>query len=161
MPGIKDEMPKIEGEIKNLIEELGYDFVGMELVHEHGRMILRIYINTVGGINIKDCEIVSRRVGKLLDAKEELFGGRYYLEVSSPGLDAPLFYLKDYKNYKGKTVRIKTDDPIRSRRNFKGKIVDVLSNNDIQLLLEDDTYVLIPFKNISKARLVPENNDDK
>ncbi|MFY9516597.1 MAG: hypothetical protein WAP30_01375 [Acetomicrobium sp.] len=48
-----------------------------------------------------------------------------------------------------------------SRRNFKGKIVDVLSNNDIQLLLEDDTYVLIPFKNISKARLVPENNDDK
>ncbi|MFY9197523.1 MAG: ribosome maturation factor RimP, partial [Bacillota bacterium] len=61
----------------------------------------------------------------------------------------------------GKMVRIKTHDPIGSRRNFKGKIVDVLSNNDIQLLLEDDTYVLIPFKNISKARLVPENNDDK
>ena len=111
MPGIKDEMSKIEDEIKNLVEKLGYDFVGMELVHEHGRMILRIYINTAGGINIKDCEIVSRRVGKLLDAKEELFGGRYYLEVSSPGLDAPLFYLKDYKNYKGKMVRIKHTIP--------------------------------------------------
>lgn len=163
MQKMNGEMAKVEEEIKQAIENMGYDFVGMELVHEHGRMILRIYINTAGGINIKDCEIVSRRVDKILDSKEELFGGRYYLEVSSPGLDAPLFYIKDYKANIGKTVRIRTHEPIESRRNFKGKIIDVLSNNDVKLLLEDGTCALIAFQNISKARLVPEqeNDDDK
>ena len=154
-----DELMSIENEIREIIEGLGYDFVGMELVHEHGRMILRIYINTPGGINVKDCETVSRKVDKFLDSTEEIFGGRYYLEVSSPGLDAPLFYIKDFKNYVGKTVRIKTHDPVGSRRNFKGKIIEILSNNDIKLGLDDGTEILIPFQNISKARLVPEIDD--
>ncbi|MBC7323502.1 MAG: ribosome maturation factor RimP, partial [Acetomicrobium sp.] len=61
-----DELMSIENEIREIIEGLGYDFVGMELVHEQGRMILRIYINTLGGINVKDCETVSRKVDKFL-----------------------------------------------------------------------------------------------
>ncbi|HPI98440.1 MAG TPA: ribosome maturation factor RimP, partial [Synergistales bacterium] len=88
---------KLEPEIRSITEFLGYEFVGMEFLSESGRKIFRVYIDSIGGITLRDCETVSKKISQFMDEENSLITDqRYFLEVTSPGLERPLFDIGDY-----------------------------------------------------------------
>jgi ribosome maturation factor RimP len=96
---------------------------------------------------------VSREVAALLDVEDPI-PGRYNLEVSSPGLDRPLFTLEQFEQFTGEVARISLYAPLAGRRKFKGKILGT-EGDQVKLAL-DDSEVLLEMGNVAKARLVPD-----
>jgi ribosome maturation factor RimP len=134
-----------------VVSGLGYELVGIEF---DGRLrILRIYIDSHQGITLDDCAKVSYQLSGVLDVEDPIHG-RYQLEISSPGLDRPLFELAHFERFKGKLVRIQLFQPINGRRKFKARLLGL--ENERVLLQEGDETLQIPFDSIEKARLVPE-----
>ena len=135
---------------------------GMELVHveyqrESGGRILRLYIDKPGGITLGDCATVSNQLGDILDIKLDA-EHPYTLEVSSPGPDRPLSKLSDFTRFNGETARLRTAYPINGQKNFKGILLGILDEN---IILQTDTEtVVIPYHEITKARLVNFNGDN-
>jgi Uncharacterized protein conserved in bacteria len=77
--------------LRKIVEGLGYECVGITLGNEEKRAILRVYIDSLGGILVKDCETVSRSLNRFLDENGEYIRGQFYLEVSSPGSSGLFF----------------------------------------------------------------------
>jgi ribosome maturation factor RimP len=128
----------------------------LELVHieyqrESGGRVLRVYIDRPEGVALDDCVNVSRQLNDLLDVHLDNIGP-YNLEVTSPGSERPLSKLQDYERFKGRLARVKTLQPINGQKNFKGIIVGSIEER-VSLSLNEKT-VVIPFGDISKARLV-------
>jgi len=115
--------------------------------------VLRVYIDKDGGVTLDDCQKVSRQVSGVLDVEDPIHD-RYALEVSSPGLDRPLFTREHFARYTGHSVQIRLDKPLDGRRNFKGIIQGM---QDEAVLLEvDGTQFVLPLQAIEKAKLVPD-----
>ena len=114
---------------------------------------LRIYIDSPDGIGVDDCSKVSYQVSGVLDVEDPI-PGRYQLEVSSPGLDRPLFALSHFERFIGSLVKLQLSRALEGRRRFKARITGVEGQD---VVLEDETGVFkIPYDLMDKARLVPE-----
>ena len=137
--------------IDTTIQSLGLDLWGVELLQQGKYSLLRIYIEREEGVTIEDCEKVSRQVGALLDVEDPI-AGEYTLEVSSPGMDRPLFSIGHYSKYVGSEVDLKLRRPTDGRRKFKGQIIKV-SGGIVGLLVEGSKYNL-EFSDIEKANIV-------
>ena len=98
---------KAEELIMPIVEANHFELVDVEYVKEAGNWYLRIYIDKEGGININDCELVSRAFSDILD-KEDPIEDAYILEVSSPGLGRPLKKYKDFQRNFGEEVEVRT-----------------------------------------------------
>ena len=134
----------------------------MELVHveyqrETAGRTLRLYIDQPGGVSLNDCVNISRQLGDLLDIDLEHLGP-YNLEVSSPGTDRPLGKQSDYERFKGNVARITTNKPIDGQKNFKG-ILSGISDGKVTLAIGDKS-VALPFKKITRARLVDYHGEN-
>lgn len=105
--------------IAPVVQALGFDFWGCELAQAGRHPCLRIYIDSEKGISLEDCALVSRQVGALLEVEDPLQGA-YQLEVSSPGLERPLFNETHYQRFIDSKVKIKLRIPQNGRRNFTG-----------------------------------------
>ena len=141
--------------IENIITGLGYECVHVSIKNNDGKLRLQILIDTLGGINVDDCELVSKRVNKFLDESPdlpELDKGRYYLEVSSPGVERPLYKLSDYERFSGREARLRLAVPIEGRKTFTGTIGEV-KDGHVSIICEDGTYT-VPFTDIKGANLV-------
>ncbi|MEE4294750.1 MAG: ribosome maturation factor RimP [Xanthomonadales bacterium] len=139
--------------LQPLIEELGYEFVGLEFSSNPKNPALVIYIDRPDGIAIEDCEAVSREVAALLDVEDPI-PGHYILEVSSPGVDRPLFTAAQFGQFAGETAAVTVYAPVDGRRKFKGKI---LSAGEGEVKIEQDgEEVVLEMSNIAKSRLVPD-----
>lgn len=131
-------------------------FENMELVHlemkrEGAGYILRVFIDSERGVTLDDCSRVSRQLSAQLDVDDPI-EHQYTLEVSSPGLDRPLFTDRDYERFAGRQVRISTFGPIDGRRNFLGRLLG-LAGGDIRLALDEGREITIPRDQVAKARL--------
>lgn len=104
-----------------IMEENRFELVDVEYVKEGGSWYLRAYIDKAGGINIDDCELVSRALSDLLD-KEDFIEDSYILEVSSPGLLRPLKKDKDFVRNMGKEVEIRCFKMIGGAKEFTGTL---------------------------------------
>ncbi|MFT5503682.1 MAG: ribosome maturation factor RimP [Gammaproteobacteria bacterium] len=135
-----------------VIVSMGYELVGIEFGGgiEHGT--LRVYIDSESGIMLEDCSAVSHQLSAVLDVEEPI-AQAYDLEVSSPGIDRPLFKLEDYHRFCGSQAKIKMNVGLLGRRNFKGQIISVLDSNEIEIEVDGVKYEL-PFADIAKANLV-------
>ena len=96
---------------------------------------LQVFIESMEGVTIEDCERVSRQISSVLDTENPLRDA-YILEVSSPGIDRYLFELVQYQKYLGKKIKIKLFEPINGQRSFAGKLIAAESTEDIQLEVE-------------------------
>ena len=144
---------KLNELLQPLVEDLGYEFVGLEYNSNPKHAVLRIYIDHENGVGIEDCETVSRETAALLDVKDPI-RSHYNLEVSSPGLDRPMFTAAQYCQFAGNLVQITLFAPQDSRRKFSGPI---LGADDAGVRIEQDgTEVTLDIGNIVKARLVPD-----
>lgn len=137
-----------------LVSDLGLEFVGIEYSPSRGSALLRVYIDVAeGAVTLEHCERVSREISALLDVNDPI-EGHYTLEVSSPGLDRPLFTPQQFARYIGSEVRISVALPIDGRMRFHGLIRSV---DDERVGVEQDGRdVVIAHANIVKARLVPD-----
>ncbi len=139
--------------LQPLVEDLGYEFVGLEYTGQSKNAVLRIYIDREQGIDLDDCGRVSGEVAALLDVEDPI-SGQYNLEVSSPGLDRPLFTLEQCARFAGEQVQITVFAPVEGRRKFKGRILSV--TGDSLNIDQDGAEIALDFSNIAKARLVPD-----
>ena len=141
--------------IEGIVAGLGYECVHVSIKSDFGKLRLQILIDTLGGINVDDCEAVSKRVNRFLDDSQdlpELDKGRYYLEVSSPGVERPLYKLEDYERFSGREARIRLAKPIEGRKTFTGELLGT-DEGSVRLMC-DGTERLIPFEDIKGANLV-------
>lgn len=106
-----------------IIDRNGFELVDVEFVKEGGNWYLRAYIDKPGGINVDDCEKVSRELSDLLD-ETDFIEESYILEVSSPGLGRPLKKEKDFQRSLGKEVEIRTYRMVDKKKEFTGILVD-------------------------------------
>ena len=144
---------KLNELLQPLVEDLGYVFVGLEYNSNPKHSVVRLYIDREDGIGIEDCETVSRETAALLDVKDPI-RGQYNLEVSSPGLDRPLFTLAHYRDFIGHPAQINLFAPLEGRRKFSGPI---LGADEAGVRIEQDgSEVTLDFHNIAKARLIPD-----
>lgn len=144
----------MEEKLRVLVTALGYEFVGYEFAQENRRAIFRLYIDCPGGISLKDCSVVSRQVSAMLDVEDPI-RGKYRLEVSSPGLDRPLFGMEQYQKQLGRRIKIKLYSPIMRRRNFAG-VLRRVEDEQIYLLLDEGNEVILPFSEIEKGKVVTD-----
>ena len=146
-----DVAAHLEGLLKDVVELDGVELVYVEYRPEGSPSVLRIYIDKPGGVDLPVCERVSKQASALLD-EENLILRRYVLEVSSPGIERPLFREADYRRFVGKEIRLITTETIEDRRKFTG-LIQTFSEGILKLEFDGETYQ-IPFSKIRKANLV-------
>jgi ribosome maturation factor RimP len=142
-------MADIGKEIENLLfkpaDEAGFEIVDAEYVKENGSMIARIFIDKKNGISLDDCEKASRLFSDILDAAD-IIPDSYVLEVSSPGLNRALKNEKSFKRFIGNKIRVRTQEPVGSQRNFLGELlsfdsgiieIDDLTNGKVKIELSN------------------------
>lgn len=137
--------------IGTTVQALGLELWGVELLQQGRYSLLRVYIEREEGVTIEDCEKVSRQVSALLDVEDPI-AGEYTLEVSSPGVDRPLFSVEQYAKYVGSEVNLKLRQALDGRRKFKGQIIKV--SGDIVGLLVEGTEYDLEHSDIEKASIV-------
>ena len=135
------------------IQALGYELVDLE-AHTGGQGLLRIYIDQEAGINLDDCESVSRQLSAVLDVEDPI-PGKYVLEVSSPGLNRPLRTPEHFQRYRDRVVRVKLNQSRDGQRNFKGRLLSV-SEQEIVVKVDKDN-IRLALSDIASAQLVPEH----
>ncbi len=145
--------------IKPVVETLGFDFWGLEYIAQGKSSVLCIYIDGENGINVDDCAAVSRQVSGVMDVEDPI-ASEYSLEVSSPGLDRPLFTLEQFNRYVGEFVDVKLRYAYEGRRKFKGKLVAIENDEDIVVHVDDHEY-LLPIDAIDKASLIFQDHKKK
>ncbi len=133
-----------------IIEAMQYEFVGVEFFPQGQHSLLRIYIDKENGVNVDDCALVSRQVSRFLDVEDPI-PSEYILEVSSPGVDRPLFTIAQFEQFIGHTVKVRLRQALNKKRKFIG-IIQSIEGDNITLKMEDNIAVLT-FQNIEKARL--------
>ena len=147
---------KLSALIEPVVNALELQLWGIEYVGQGHRKTVRIYIDSETGVSLSDCEDVSRQISSLFDVEDPI-AGEYLLEVSSPGMDRPLFVEQHYRQFVGHVVNVKLSRPFEGRRKFKG-ILRAVVNSEASILVDEHEYIL-PIESIEKANVVPQFNE--
>lgn len=141
--------------VRPVVEGLSYRFWGLEYISQGKDSVLRVYIESLSkdGTDVEDCAKASRQISSVLDVEDPI-SGEYNLEVSSPGLERPLFELEQYREYIGATISLRLRIPFDGRRKFKGLLV-AIEEEDVVIRVDQEEY-LLPIDLIDKANLVHE-----
>ncbi len=139
--------------VEPVINDIGYELLGIEYISSYSKNILRLYIDSVKGISVNDCELASKQVSSILDV-ESLIDCRYDLEVSSPGIARPLFKVKHYQRFLGYDVKLRLVRALDGQRKFKGTILSIREKDNIIELATELKTVELDFNMIEKANLV-------
>lgn len=150
---MRQASPELVALIGPVVTGLGFELVGIEFLSQGRHSLLRIYIDSEAGVNVDDCGRVSHQVSGVLDVEDPIHGP-YTLEVSSPGLDRPLFTAEHFARFAGQKARIMLGAPINGRRKYTGVILGVREATVV--IDQDGVEVSLPLDAIDKANLVPE-----
>lgn len=102
-----------------VVIENGCELWDVEYVREAGQWYLRLYLDKEGGVNILDCEAISRKVSDLLDEVDPIESS-YMFEVSSAGCERQLKRPSDFERFMGEPILLKTYKPVAGRKEFAG-----------------------------------------
>jgi ribosome maturation factor RimP len=133
------------------VTDMGMELVEVEHLRAPGGAVVRLYIDRNGGVSVADCARVSREVGYLLDA-EDIMRGRYFLEVSSPGIDRVLRKKEHFERFRGNPLRVVTKEAIQGARKIRGRI-HACNDEVLYVELDSENIVEIPLSLIEKANL--------
>lgn len=144
---------ELEDRIAALVAGLGCELVGVETRTGGDSGLVRVYIDTPAGVTVEDCERVSRQVSALLDVEQPM-RGPYTLEVSSPGLDRPLFTPDHYRRFIGHRVKVSLVRLHEGRRHVTG-LLEAADDHGVTLA-EGEARFVLPHELIARGRLVPD-----
>lgn len=147
----------IEALLQPVVEASGCEWVGGEF-RGGPDGLLRVYIDTEAGVTLDDCSRVSDALSGVLDV-EDPFPGFYRLEVSSPGVERPMFRASDFGRFVGQKVRVRLHRPLAQRRRFDG-IVTGVDGEQISVTVEGEPFTF-PYAEVERANLVFEFGEQK
>lgn len=154
-----DKATQISALLAPTVEALGLQLLGIEYLPAPGGAVLRLYIDVPEAeaesrhVGIEECEAVSREVSAQLDVEDPI-SGNYTLEVSSPGVDRPLFDAAQFARFTGERAKVGLKLPQEGRRRLTGTIVSV-DGGTIVFDVDGQPFE-VAVDNIDKARLVPD-----
>jgi ribosome maturation factor RimP len=155
-----DKANEIAALLAPTVTSLGLELLGAEYLPSPGGAMLRLYIDVPAGegeapraVTIEDCEAVSREVSAQLDVEDPITS-HYTLEVSSPGIDRPLFGATQFARFLGESAKVTLRLPQDGRRRLQGQIARVDGENITFNV--DGNEITVRADNIEKARLVPD-----
>lgn len=143
---------QLQALIAPIVASLQCELWGLEYLTQGRYTTLRLYIDAENGVTLEDCEKVSRQVSSVMDVEDPI-EGEYTLEVSSPGMDRPLYTPAHYARYIGEQVSLRLRVARDGRRKFKGTILAV-EGADVRIAVDDKEY-LLAVDAIDKANIVP------
>ncbi|KPX48209.1 Ribosome maturation factor RimP [Pseudomonas ficuserectae] len=149
---VSSKLEQLQDLLASVVVALGYQCWGIDFSSQGKHSVLRIYIDKEGGALVDDCAIVSRQISGVLDVEDPI-STEYTLEVSSPGMERPLFTIEQFASYAGEQVKIKLRSPFEGRRNFQGLLRGV-EEQDVVVQVEDHEF-LLPIDMIDKANIIP------
>lgn len=117
----------IESLVEPLITQSGYEYVGTEINKNGADAELIIYADKPGGLELEDCEKISKMIDPIIDEHDPIEES-YYLCVSSPGLDRPLKTPRDFNRSIGKKIDVKLYRPLDGRKEFAGELTSFDEN---------------------------------
>ena len=144
---------KLQDLLQGSVEDLGCELWGIECQRVGRYLTVRLFIDKEGGVTVEDCADVSRQVSAVLDVEDPI-ADKYNLEVSSPGLDRPLFTLAQYTRYVGQEIVVHLRIPVADRRKWQVELAKI--ENDMITLIVDKQEQILAFGNIQKANVVPK-----
>ena len=143
----------LEEKMQEHLNELGLELADIEYVSEGGYNYLRIYVEKPdGNTSLDDCVELSGRIDNIAD---ELINEKFYLEVSTPGLERKLKRPKDFTRFTGRKVKIYTKSQVEEKKTFEGKL-EKFENETIFLLDDTGKVYEIPFSKLKKSNLIYE-----
>ena len=146
---------QIQALLAPTVASLGLELLGVEFVPSGHSALLRLYIDAPGRhVGIEDCEAASREVSALLDVEDPI-ESEYTLEVSSPGIDRPLFTVEQFARYIGEQAKLTLRLPQDGRRRFSGRIVGAAEGR-VRFDVEGVGEISGASENIEKARQQPD-----
>lgn len=143
----------VSGWVEGILAEGELELVDVEYKKEQQGWVLRVFLDKPGGINIEDCQQVSRLLDEKLDLEDPI-PGAYSLEVSSPGIERPLTKARDYERFAGRLAEIRTYNGLYGRKRFQG-VLQGLQGEKVLMDFEGET-IEIPLQLIAKANLAPD-----
>ncbi len=146
-----DDLRKVEEICHEIGGWMGYEIVEVVFLPGQRGGILRVTIDKEGGVGINDCAAFSHQLDPRLDVEECFPGQAYTLEVSSPGLERPLKKLSDFRRFRGRKIKIKTDREIQGQKVFRGVLMG--EEEGIIRVQGEKLEIGIPFERIKKAHL--------
>ena len=146
---------KLTQMLRPAVEGVGYELVGIEHLPMGKNSVLRIYIDSPDGITVNDCSRVSHQVSGVLDVEEPI-KGHFTLEVSSPGIDRPLFNIEQFVQFVGSKVKLKLYHAVEGKRKFTGTIDSVEADDIIIKDNDTDDCIQIQMDDIDKANIISD-----
>jgi ribosome maturation factor RimP len=130
----------------------GIEIVEVDLRGAGKARLLRVYIDKPGGVTHGDCELISQRLGDLIDQEDAVPGDSYTLEVSSPGVERKLSRPRDFERVVGQKVRLVTTEPLDGQLRWEGKLAAV-AGGVLAIEVEPGNLVQVPLEKVKKANL--------
>ncbi len=152
MEPIVDRIARV---VEPAIEAEGYHLVDLEYRGDGGSGVLRLFIDRPeGGVTLEDCEKISQLVSPMLDV-ENIIQGRYFLEVSSPGINRRIRKKADFERFIGSKVKIHVSPPVEGHKSITGVIESVEAE---EVLVKDERagsqkVARVPLGRITRANL--------
>lgn len=151
---MSDRATEIAALLAPTVASMQLELLGVEFAPSGAHALLRLYIDAPArAVTVDDCEAVSREVSAVLDVEDPI-ASHYTLEVSSPGIDRPLFTAAQFARYRGEQVKLALHVPVGGRRRVQGAILAVDGEDIVLRVGEED--LRLQHANIDKARLVPD-----
>ena len=152
MSGSQDKLTEL---LRPAVEGLNYELVGVEHLPMGKHTVLRVYIDSPNGITVKDCSDVSHQVSGVLEVEEPIKGA-FTLEVSSPGIDRPLFNFEQFKKFVGSKVKLKLYHAIEGKRKITG-VIESIEGDDINVKdAESEQTFQLQIDDIDKANIISD-----
>lgn len=144
---------KIEKIVTPVIEEMDLSLVEVEYLQEGGYWYVRIFVERLDGeITLEECAKISGEIDEEID---KLIEQKFFLEVSSPGIERPLKKIEDFARFNGEKVKVNLKhklDILEEKKSFEGFIIEVKGENIVFEV--EEKLIELPFKEIKKSNLV-------
>jgi ribosome maturation factor RimP len=149
-------LDKVEKLLNPVIKTMELELVDMEYLQDGAYWFLRIYLEKLGSeITLDECAKVSNSISEDVD---KLIEDKFFLEISSPGLERPLKKENDFIRFNGEKIKVILKHKVDDSRNWTG-ILERYEDNIVYLNVEEK-ILEIPFNEIKKANIVFEFKDN-
>ncbi|MDP0488450.1 MAG: ribosome maturation factor RimP [Fusobacterium sp. JB019] len=146
---------KIEKIVNPVLKEMKLELVDIEYLQDGGYWYVRVYIEYLDKeVSLDDCAKVSLAIDEDID---KIIDKKFFLEISSPGIERPLKKPRDFIRFQGSKIRVSLKHKLNDKKNFEG-ILTKFENDTVFLQTEEELQ--IPFKEIRKSNLVYDFKDN-